>query len=526
MTRTPLHDTALDLAGRGWFVFPLIARDKMPAVRWRDESTIDPEQVDAWWVSTPDANLGIDCGPSKLAVVDIDSPEAAAALRAKFGTLPDTYTVKTAKGWHLYYEAPGAELRNSQSKLAPGVDIRAEGGFVVTAPSIHPSGAEYRVTRDIELAPFPDVLLDALTAEPEPLPAVPSAPIERPSSKWAAAVLEGELGKVVTAIPGQRNAVFFGAACKLYDVVAGGHLDQGQVETQLLLVGQRIGLEDLEMRKSMASAQSRAKPRHPEERAPAAPAFDPLAVQPTVNGKPPATFTMYDRQQLKDMPPPEWVLDDRLPVGLTFLYGQSGVGKTFVALDWCLTLASMPGRRPVLYFAGEGAAGIGVRLQAWEQAHPHLSPDRFLLVPTIPALLQADEMAKVAATVQGMDMVPELLVVDTLARALSASGGDENSATDVGMAIAGLDRLREAFGCSALVIHHTGKNGERERGSGAIRGAADAMWKVSEGSEVGWMRLECDKLKDGERPWPSDLQLRSVGPSAVTYPSTPGMLGL
>jgi hypothetical protein len=85
-----------------------------------------------------------------------------------------------------------------------------------------------------------------------------------------------------------------------------------------------------------------------------------------------------------------------------------------------------------------------------------------------------------------------LIVLDTLARCIP--GADENSAQDVGRAVAAIDRIRAATGATVLLIHHTGKNGDSERGSSALRGAADTMLAVS--NDDGLIRVECAKQKD------------------------------
>jgi hypothetical protein len=92
-----------------------------------------------------------------------------------------------------------------------------------------------------------------------------------------------------------------------------------------------------------------------------------------------------------------------------------------------------------------------------------------------------------------------LIVWDTMAR--SMIGGDENAARDVGLAIAAADYLAEPHQAARLFVHHTGKNGEEERGSSALRGAADTLLALKP-YEPG-LRLTCEKAKDSEafEPW-------------------------
>lgn len=98
---------------------------------------------------------------SGLFVVDIDGPDAATVLET-FGEIPETFTVESPRqggGWHLWYRAPSFSVATSAGVLAPGVDVRGDGGFVVAPGSPHKSGGMYRVVDDRPLAPAPAWLL-------------------------------------------------------------------------------------------------------------------------------------------------------------------------------------------------------------------------------------------------------------------------------------------------------------------------------------------------------------------------------
>ena len=95
--------------------------------------------------------------------------------------------------------------------------------------------------------------------------------------------------------------------------------------------------------------------------------------------------------------------------------------------------------------------------------------------------------------------------------ARSMIGGDENAARDVGMFIAAADELCKASGAARLIVHHTGKNGEDERGSSALRGAADLMAALK--PDGAGLRLECVKAKDSEPFEPWNLHLEPLADS-------------
>jgi bifunctional DNA primase/polymerase-like protein/primase-like protein len=155
---------------RGWAVVPVEARGKRPLVRWEEfqRRLPLPGDVAAWFRRWPNANIGIVTGKiSGLAVVDVDprhgGHESLAALEGEYAPLPSTVEVLTGGGGrHLYFASSG-ELLRSRVALAPGVDLRAEGGLVVAPPSIHASGGLYRWDlfhhpEDTPIAPLPSWL--------------------------------------------------------------------------------------------------------------------------------------------------------------------------------------------------------------------------------------------------------------------------------------------------------------------------------------------------------------------------------
>jgi hypothetical protein len=135
--------SALEVASRGWHVFPCATGTKRPALRsnWQRLATTDPGRIRDWWAYRP-YNIGISCGPSGLVVIDLDVPKWRAADSATgVSTLTElcqragqpypsaTSTVSTPSGGtHLYFRAPTVAITNSASRLGPLIDIRADGG--------------------------------------------------------------------------------------------------------------------------------------------------------------------------------------------------------------------------------------------------------------------------------------------------------------------------------------------------------------------------------------------------------------
>jgi KaiC/GvpD/RAD55 family RecA-like ATPase len=219
--------------------------------------------------------------------------------------------------------------------------------------------------------------------------------------------------------------------------------------------------------------------------------------------------------QLDEIPEPQYLLWPFLvDGGLSVLFGPSGTFKSFVALDWALRIAA---DKSSVYVAAEGASSLRRRVAAWRANGP--DADLHAAWITTPVnLLDKSEVNDLEASIDALGWNPAVLVFDTLARC--AAGGDENSAQDMGRVIASVDRLRDRFACAALLIHHTGKTDlENERGSSALRGAADITIRAKASGKLR-VKLECAKVRDAAEFDPMLVQMVQVDGSLVA--GTPG----
>lgn len=135
--------TAVLLARCGFSVVPVEHLGKRPDLpRWAEHQTVMPsvEQVREWF-SSGEHNIGVVTGAiSNLVVLDADTTEAIHEIERR--GIPPTVTVTTAKGRHWWFRHPRFPVGNKVG-LLPGVDVRGDGGLVVTPPSIHSSGVVY-----------------------------------------------------------------------------------------------------------------------------------------------------------------------------------------------------------------------------------------------------------------------------------------------------------------------------------------------------------------------------------------------
>jgi len=168
---------ALSYAARGWSVIPAEPRGKRPIVAWQDfqQRIATGEEIAAWFRRWPRANVAIVTGAvSRLVVLDIDPRHDGSAsledlAHAQEPLLRTLEALTGGGGRHLYFTHPGGVVRNRVG-LAPGIDLRGDGGCVVAPPSVHPSGRRYawvegRGPDDALPAPMPRWLDERVRAD-------------------------------------------------------------------------------------------------------------------------------------------------------------------------------------------------------------------------------------------------------------------------------------------------------------------------------------------------------------------------
>lgn len=236
----------------------------------------------------------------------------------------------------------------------------------------------------------------------------------------------------------------------------------------------------------------------------------------------PGRLQLFSTRELVNRPAPPWQVDKLIPEGsMVVLYGAPGSYKSFVAQDIVGSIAagvSWQGRKTQvghgLYVAAEGVGGMGKRMRHWCDVRK-LNPARIDLswmLESFPMQADSDEMAILLDRLVEIDTSPSVIVIDTLARCFV---GDENTQSDMGAFIAGVDNLRRELRCSVIIVHHTRLDGDRERGNTALRGGADVMLKVVKADTNGRraVLLSNDKQKDDADADTMKFALDVVGPA-------------
>jgi len=222
------------------------------------------------------------------------------------------------------------------------------------------------------------------------------------------------------------------------------------------------------------------------------------------------------------MEPGGWLIKNVLPdAGLIVLFGASGSGKTFVAIDLAYTIArgvSWRGNRSkkgrVLMIAAEGGKGMSKRLKAYSKHHkidPNEVDIGLLTVP--PNFLLSEDVTELAAAIAASGGA-DVIIVDTMSQV--TPGANENSSEDVGLALANARALETATGATILMVDHSGKDASKGvRGWSGKRAAADAEIEVLK-HEDGAREIRITKMKDGDDglKWGFRLELVIVGTDA------------
>lgn len=143
-----LLNHALSYANLNWSVIPIKPKGKRPLIKWEEYQKIraTEKQITNWWSKWPNANIGIITGlVSGLIVIDVDSNNGREGYIAIFKEMHNTIEQKTGKpdAIQMFFRHPGDQLYQNMVGLLPEVDVRADGGYVVVPPSIHPNGIEY-----------------------------------------------------------------------------------------------------------------------------------------------------------------------------------------------------------------------------------------------------------------------------------------------------------------------------------------------------------------------------------------------
>lgn len=512
-----------------WPVFPCGTAKQPLTERGLYDAVSNDAQARALFARHGAAMIGVPTGAaSGLVVIDIDVKDNRSGLEwlaANEHRIPTTRRHRTRSGGvHLLFQHPGHRIRNSVSKIAPGVDVRGDGGYVIFPPS-----PGYTIEHEAMPAPLPAWLLQ-LIDPPMTAPAQHS-PAPRATSgdgtPYGLAALEAETSAILHAPFGQQETTLNAACLKIGALVAGGELAADAALHALMSAALGMASEPgrerwdparlrEKVRRAFADGQRNPRNAPPlirrtvEEYAPPPGWQDPPPLEEPPEhwrGEPDHTPPQTEAPQshpratllpvilFRDAAPSldaaDFVEGVLTSGAMSVVYGESNSGKTFFALDLALHVAAGRQWRDreveqgfVMYLSLEGSHGIRNRVAAWKAKEGMEDANiPFAIVPYSVNLLDSEadvgaviDTAKAVAEKFGQS--PSLIVVDTLARAIA--GGNENSSEDMGALVRNGDLIRQATGAHLMWIHHSGKDQAKgARGHSSLRAATDTEIEVA-----------------------------------------------
>ena len=498
-------DAAASYSAHSWRPIAIRANDKRPmAPGWQTAELTDTL---AALNSTPGANIGVAVPPGFM-VLDIDTKGGANGFDTltNYPALPDTLTATTPTGGqHKWFKLPPGLPVPNRVGIAPGLDIRSAGGYVVAPPSAI-DGKPYAwqgwdSITDPQIAAATPWLLQLIQQRPAPAPvAQDDDPIPDGCRNSTLASIAGRL----------RNA----------------GLNAEEIAAALELVNERRCVPPLDDHELATIAQSVGRYPAPLEawqvfgQAGELPAG--VLAAPATKG---ARFNLLTPSDLSSLPPMRWLVRGVIPeAGLAAIYGPPGCGKSFLTLDLMGAIAE--GRAwfshnvsaaPCVYLALEGEAGVSQRMAAYMGKHGTPEGLRVILSPLDIRL--ADDRRELVAAIKGAGMAGGVLALDTLNRA--APGADENDSRAMGELIGAMKALQIELGGLVLAVHHSGKDQAKGlRGHSSLLAALDTVLEVTRQEGRREWRLAKAKDAGDDAAHAFDLDVVHLGHDADGEPIT------
>lgn len=522
-------DAALKLVSQGFYVFPCHPDGKTPIYKgWQNQATNKPEEVRKLWTDFAgrecDYNIGIFTSRfgdnEALVAIDVDNKgekkgdEQLLKLELEGKELPPTFEQITPTGGrHLLYRVK-EPVGNGVNKIAPGIDTRSKGGYVLGAGS-KINGAVYTAIQRALLPP-PDWVLSLCgrkTQEKQNVLHLEMFDQARAVSR-AIHYLEHEAPVSVQGAGGDHTA--FVVAAKLKD------LGVPRIDAVPLLMGhwnERCqppwSPEELDVKVSNGYQYS-SNPF----------GTDALEAQfSKVTDTKPSNDKMLPVKHYADIRPSVYrkpLVQNLLnPSDVALAFAESNNGKSWFAIELAHAIATgqpFLGRKtvqaPVLYIVAEGAEGFKRRIAAYQKQkgyNPQEVPF-FMIEEQVNFLTAQGEDVK--ALVASMKHIEEksgpigLLIIDTLSRVMGA--GDENKSEDMNLFNNRITRIAKETGAHVLIIHHQGKDSTKgARGHSSLRAAVDTEIRVEKKADLTFVAT-VTKQRDMEFCEPLAFKLEKV----------------
>lgn len=501
MTHSSL-DAALFYVSIGWKVVPILANSKLPASSHAvKDASNDPVQIKEWFGSHPDWNIAIAAGAdSGISVIDIDprngGDDSFSEWKAQHGELPDGAMQLTAGGGEHYVVTYDPDIRSR--KMAQGIDYLSDGKYFL----VYPSKIEGRTYQwEWSFDPFDGVGPSSL---PQQYKAALLSGKTEAKSTGSGDLIVGNRNNGLTSLAGSMRATGMGAA----------EIHAALCVTNDMRCDPPLPASEL---RQIVDSVCRYEPNGDVA---GDTAIGSIAADSLLRQESKGDYFLTRADSFLGQPSPlPWVIKGWLPAGSTaMIFGESGVGKTFVAIDIACCVASgidwcniKTKQGTVVYLAGEGNYGLRQRITSWAIDRDNTNL-RSLLISNKPIDMDARGSADliISAIRELTKEDVSLVFVDTVNNHMS---GDENSAQDTRKMLNACHTVALATGATIVLVHHTGVSDgaqERARGSSAWKGALDSSILVSKPPKGTDIKVTCTKMKDAQRPEPLSGALTPV----------------
>ena len=481
-----MNDQALEYVDSGWSILPVKPEEKRPYMtNWLQytKTRASKDMVSNWFQRLSGAGVGAVTGRiSNMVVLDVESycPTPLEELLKRYPTQMVSRT--GSGGYHLFYQYPtNVSKVSNRVRIFEGADLRADGGFIVLPPTIHPNGSRYEWVQRGPLGAFPMALLDLQSK-----PAVQN-------DGWITEALRGvsEGGRNDTCA---RLAGYFFKKGLNSDIVEALLLEWNERNDPPLPIREvRTTIKSIERSHSGADRQFTSvefTDDRPEQKPDST--FDVMRMVDYVKG--------YGGEGVS------WLVQDWLPdKSITFLVSPPESYKTWILLDLAVSVSAGV---PFLGSYGVNTTGPTLIIQQ-EDSHAGLT-DRLALiveqklgmnpvlegdewkVPSMPDLpiyvhpsrmlrfdnkQVIDELEKQIETIK-----PKVILIDPL---YSTTSGVDNYMADLANQMMVLKTWRDKYGCSFVIAHHSRKNldpdstaREDSWGSQFLNAFLEAGWQI------------------------------------------------
>jgi hypothetical protein len=455
-----------------------------------------------WWMQRwPNANWAMPTGSTGFTVVDLDPRnggyESFAQLQQGRCSLPDTLRSATGGGGqHLFYRHPLGFVIHSVRGWMPGIDIKSDAGYVILPESRHISGGQYYwlnldVLPPTELpAGIAKMILDRSVSSVGggiggDLASTAKMILNRPGAS-ASGGLGSDLAStadILMGVPeGERDDTLFRWACRLRRQVGDG--GRRIVELAVLDAAARctppFPPQDA-LRKVEQAWQQDHSDLWPDQVA----LVRSWADQGEVETQ---RLNLKRGSEIRNRKRPEMLIENVLPPGGLFqVFGQTGEYKSFVALSmigavangipWLGHEVNQSGNAALIL--GEGGFDLSERLSSWLHGNPAATDDRMLFsVEEGLDLMDQQQVDQIIEELLEFADDWKLIIFDTQADHMP--NGDEDKAKDFTLIKRALQRVAHATGAAVGVVHHTGWDDSRERGSSRQRQALDVVMQIKD----------------------------------------------